>query len=345
MQPRLRSATLSGYPELARAVGLDPDALAAAVGLSTADLDGSDRWMPAASVSRLLELSARQSGVEDFGLRLAGFRSLGTLGPLSAVLRDEPDLRSALGLLIHYVRGYNEALHLQLSQDGAQVTTSAWLEFGEPAPTAQGTDLVMATILSIVRSLVGDAWAPRAVWFTHPAPEDPEPYRRLFRTSVRFGADLNCLAFQVHDLDLPVTTSDASIRPYTQALLHSLASSGATTTTALVAEELERLLPLGNASAEQVSRRLGLPPRQVQRALAQEGETFSSVVHEVRAALAERYLSTEGTSLTEISQRLGFAAPSAFSRWFRQQFGRSPSEWRSTATDGLPAVPSPHTKP
>ncbi|MFD0531731.1 helix-turn-helix domain-containing protein [Kitasatospora arboriphila] len=33
-------------------------------------------------------------------------------------------------------------------------------------------------------------------------------------------------------------------------------------------------------------------------------------------------------SLTEIADLLGFSAPSAFSRWFREQFGCTAREWR-----------------
>ena len=49
------------------------------------------------------------------------------------------------------------------------------------------------------------------------------------------------------------------------------------------------------------------------------------------AALAERHLANDRNSLTEVSELLGFTAPSAFSRWFRQRFGVSPNEWRSVA--------------
>jgi len=35
--------------------------------------------------------------------------------------------------------------------------------------------------------------------------------------------------------------------------------------------------------------------------------------------------------MTDIGELLGFTAPSAFSRWFHQQFGMSPSEWRATS--------------
>jgi hypothetical protein len=39
-------------------------------------------------------------------------RRLVSLGPISVVLRDQPDLGSAPDLLIRYERAYNEALHL-----------------------------------------------------------------------------------------------------------------------------------------------------------------------------------------------------------------------------------------
>jgi AraC-like DNA-binding protein len=59
--------------------------------------------------------------------------------------------------------------------------------------------------------------------------------------------------------------------------------------------------------------------------LAAERQSSSSIVHTTREALAERYLSTERYSLTDVSELLGFTAPSAFSRWFRQRFGVSPT--------------------
>ena len=84
MRPRVRTNSLTGYAELARSAGLDPAAMMAAVGLDIADLDVPDRWIPGAPVARLLELSAEQADCPDFGLRMADFRHLGTLGPTQA---------------------------------------------------------------------------------------------------------------------------------------------------------------------------------------------------------------------------------------------------------------------
>ena len=69
-------------------------------------------------------------------------------------------------------------------------------------------------------------------------------------------------------------------------------------------------------------------PGPLRRRLDEEGETFSAIVDDTRTALAERYLADGRLSLTDVAYQLGFAAPSAFSRWFRQQFDTSPTEWR-----------------
>src|SRR3954452_6856560 len=158
MQPRIRTNTLTGYAGLARSLGLDPAALMADVHLELADLDVPGRWIPAGPAARLPELSAAQAGCPDFGLRMAALRRLGTLGPLSVVLRDEPDLRSAVDLLIRYERAYNEALHLRLHQADGQATLEVWLELGEPARFEPALDLVMAALLGIIRALGRRDW-------------------------------------------------------------------------------------------------------------------------------------------------------------------------------------------
>lgn len=339
MRPRVRTNALTGYAELARSTGLDPAALMAEVGLDVADLDVLDRWIPAAPVARLLELSAERSNCPDFGLRLATFRRLGTLGPISVVLRNEPDLRTALDLLIRYERAYNEALHLRLRMVDEQATVEVWLEFGEPAPRGQALDLVMGALLGIIRTLVRRDWEPLSASFARPAPPDARSWRRHFGPGVVFDRAFTGLVFAARDLEAPIVTSDASLRPYTQEFLHTVVVAGAPaapTGLADVVETVESLLPLGRHSMAQVSRHLGLRPRGLQRYLADHGETFSSVVHLTRARLAERYLPNERYSLTDVSQLLGFGAPSAFSRWFRQQFGTSATEWRRTAHAGPP---------
>ncbi|WP_051684084.1 AraC family transcriptional regulator [Blastococcus sp. URHD0036] len=336
MRPRIRATALTGYPQLSASVGLDPDRLAAEAGLDPADVGAPGRWIPAAAAARLLELSAQRSGCAEFGLRLGAVRQLGMLGPLSVVLRDEPTLGAALRLLIRYAPSYDESVHMRLAVRRDLTRLDLWLDLGEPAPTTQLTDLVLGSVLAHVRALVGARWLPGSVSFTHGPPGDPGPYRLLCGPRVRFAAESTALAFPTPQLESPVITSDPSLRPYTRMFLREIASSGAGTAAARTTEAVELLLPLGRCSVQEVARQLGLPPRELQRRLAEEDCSYSAVVDSVRAHTAVRHLENGRRSLTEISQLLGFEAPSAFSRWFAQHFGSSPSAWRSTAR-GTPA--------
>jgi AraC-like DNA-binding protein len=272
-----------------------------------------------------------ESGLEDFGLRLAALRRLATLGPLSVVLRQEPDLRSALGLLTRYEHSYNEALRLRLEEAGDLATLRLWFEFGEPAPTRQALDLALAALLAIVRELLGRQWEPLSVCFSSAAPAFPATHREVFGPRLRFGHPFTGLVFHTAELDAPNAAADPLLRPYTEQFRQALGSPRGATVTDRVTHLVEMLLPLGRCSTLQVARSLGVTQRTLHRRLAAEGTSFSAIVHGAREALAERYLAAERYSLTEVSELLGFTAPSAFSRWFRGRFGRSPTQWRDAA--------------
>ncbi len=331
MRPGVRTATLDGYLGLARSVGLDPARILTDAGIAVADLAVPDKWVPAAAVARVLERSATEAGLEDFGLRLAGLRRLATLGPLSVVLSQEPDLRSALRLLVRYEHSYNEALRMRLDEDGDLATMRLWFEFGEPAPARQATELATAALLGIVRELLGRQWEPLSICFTHRAPPSLDAHRAAFGPRLQFGHEFSGLVFYAAELDAANTVSDPLLRPYAEQLRQALGAPPATTVTGQVTQLVEMLLPLGRCSTSQVARSLGVTQRTLHRQLAAEGESFSAIVHRIREALAERYLSADRYSQTDVSEMLGFTAPSAFSRWFRQRFGVSPTEWRATS--------------
>ena len=328
MHTLVRAATLNGYLDLARDLDLDPASQMRRVGLDPADLAVPERWVSAPAVARLLAASAAASARPDFGILLAERRRLTALGPLSVVLREEPDLREVLNLLIRYEHSYNEALHLELSEHDALVTIRMTYEFGEPAPAEQALALGLGALHGIVSACVGSKWRPVAVCFTSKAPDSRETFHRLFGPALRFDHEFTGLILYASDLASPNVLADPLMRPYAQRILDSVVSARATSSAGRVQELVEMLLPLGRCSVDQVAKALGMDRRTLQRHLASEGRSFSGLVHDVRAGLAERHLSNRRYTLTEISDVLGFTAPSAFSRWFRQQFGMSPSQWR-----------------
>ncbi|MFW3172881.1 AraC family transcriptional regulator [Geodermatophilus sp. CPCC 206100] len=341
MRPSARCAALHGYVGLAESVGLDAGRMLARVGLEAADLADPDRWVPAVAVARLLEWSAAESGREDFGPQLAQLRRLSTVGALSVVLREEPDLRSVLQLLIRYEHSYNEAIQVTLTEADGLATMAGWLQLGEPAPTRQLQELAVAALIGLVRRFREPQWQPRMVCFTHPPPRDPTPYRLLLGPALRFGHEFTGVVFSARDLDSANALADADdpmILTYTRQFLRLLPPPHTRDVVDRVRELVQALLPLRRCTMPQVARALGVTTRTLHRLLAARQESFAAIVGDARAGLAERYLASDRYTISDVSDRLGFAASSAFSRWFRRRFGVSPTAWRE-ATVG-PAVPT-----
>jgi AraC-like DNA-binding protein len=167
--------------------------------------------------------------------------------------------------------------------------------------------------------------------FTHRPPASLAAHLAVFGPRLQFGHEFTGLVFFAAELDAANTVSDPLLRPYAKQLLQALGAPPAATVTGQVTQLVEMLLPLGRCSTQQVARSLGVTQRTLRRRLDAEGQSFSSIVHGTREALAERHLAAERHSLTDVSELLGFTAPSAFSRWFRQRFGVSPTEWRATS--------------
>jgi AraC-like DNA-binding protein len=71
--------------------------------------------------------------------------------------------------------------------------------------------------------------------------------------------------------------------------------------------------------------------RTLQRRLAETGTSLNDLRDEVRRSLADKLLSETGMSAAEIALRLGYSAPSAFTRSTVRWFGKTPSAFRKAA--------------
>lgn len=332
MKPLARYAALNDYVDLGRSLGLDPARLLREAGLDPAGLSLQDRWVPAAAVTELLERSAAESGRQDFGLLLAERRRLSNLGPLSLVIREEPDVRSALELMVRHQHTYNESLHICLTERNGIAHVRLSLDIGEHRSTRQATELAMGALQGILRAFLGAGWQPAETTFTHSAPRDRTTHLRLFGPQLTFDHEFTGITLYTSDLDTPNPMSDPLLRPYTQQLLGAVDSGHATAMRDRVQELVEMLLPTGRCSADQVARSLGVDRRTVHRRLADEGCTYSEIVNTTRLDLARRVVGNQGRSLTEIADMLGFSSPASFTRWFRSHHGHSPSQWRRAAS-------------
>jgi hypothetical protein len=97
------------FAEVARSVGLDPPAIRKAKLPLTAIERPDLRRRP--SVRWMLEISAAESGVESFGLRMAGRGGLADPGPVALVVHKALENTLALPLVHHDGMGLKSERH------------------------------------------------------------------------------------------------------------------------------------------------------------------------------------------------------------------------------------------
>jgi AraC-like DNA-binding protein len=85
---------------------------------------------------------------------------------------------------------------------------------------------------------------------------------------------------------------------------------------------------MGGTPLDQLCERLLISRSAIHRRLQKEGANFQSVLSRVRMHEARRLLRQSGMQIADISDLLGFSSPGAFSRFFSDQLGTSPSRYR-----------------
>ena len=316
----IRSASLTHFTDIAQQCGLDPLALVREVGLPVKCLSDPDLKVDALKVGHLLEVAAQKASEPAFGLRMGESRQLSNLGPLGLLLRDEPTLRHALDAIVRYIRVHNEALVIRVEEVDQLVLIREEFVSDALGSRRQAVELALAVTYRVLSRFMGLTWRPRLVCFSHSAPADRSAHHRVFGDHVAFGHEFNGMLCTQSDLQQPNPSADPVMARYAQELVEAQAVS-MPTFTHQVLQLILYLLPLGQCKAEVVARHLGCDRRTITRRLAAEGTGFHALVNEHRCRMVDQYLQDKSRPLAQVSGLLGFSAPSAFSRWYRAQFG------------------------
>jgi AraC-like DNA-binding protein len=330
MSSLVRAACLTNFSEVARASALDPVRMLLDAGLNPAVLRNPDLMIPVERVGQLLQACAAFSGNESFGLCMAESRLLSNLGAVGLLIRDQATLRDSLGMLMRYQPLLNDALSLTIEEcEGLVIIREAVRAGNAQQSTRQRIELALGVMVRLIRQLVHPDWRPRRVCFEHAAPRELSTHLRFFGPCVEFDQDFNAIVCAKVDIDARNPSADIAMARYAQQLLDASTVAQQASTLEAVQRMILLLLPGGRCSIEQVAEHMGMVCRTVQRRLAEQGHSFSSLLNDVRMELATRHVIEGDRPLIEVAALLGFASPSAFSRWHHAQFGCSAKESRA----------------
>lgn len=315
--PMARSAVLDGFERTAQACGLDPHALLRKARIPLASLRDTELSVPTASIVSLLEDASQAAGNPSFGLLMAQARGFSVLGPVALIMREQPDLRSALFSLTRLGWAQAEALESELEDDGETAVLTLTLSPHMPRPATQSIELAVAAIVRMLRHFLGAHWSPQMLTFSHRRPVETSNYGRFLGVTPVFRMERNSIVLLTEDLNRPIADADPAFGRQLERLMDSTSRERGTARSKQVADAIRRLLPTGDCSAPVVAELFGVERRTLHRWLAVEGVSFSQLLDQSRTVLCVQYRQEGSHSLTEIAGLLGFSSLSAYSRWRR----------------------------
>jgi len=323
-----RSASLTNYEQVSRSVGLDPFRMLRLARLPASVLDDPNIMISTDSVGWLLEESARLSGQEAFGLLLAQTRQLSNFGMLALLIREEPTLRAALQSCARYMRLHNAGVELRLEDMGDLVLLHVGVKMqGHHGVWRQAIEQSTGIGLRTLSVLTRNTFRPVRVSFTHERPASLDVHHRVLGTAIEFSQEFNAIVCRARDLDMPIPAADPALHREVKRSLDLQLANQRDEPSQRVRQIVKMLLPSGLCSVDGVAQHLGMHRRTLNRHLATEGQSVTTIINAVRAELAEEYLANSKRRLYEVAELLGFSSAGDFSRWFRSQFGKPPSDW------------------
>ncbi|MEQ9317323.1 MAG: AraC family transcriptional regulator ligand-binding domain-containing protein [Henriciella sp.] len=194
-------------------------------------------------------------------------------------------------------------------------------------------EATIASVAAISQEVSEGRFVPLGVYFKHEAPGPVEAHEAHFGCLVHFGADRDAILVSAEQLAAKNRLSDKGLSAYFDRQLAEEIASKAREEglDQQVRQVLSQQLSDGVPTLSGVAGALGMGARTLQRRLAEEGQSFQSVVDAARRELSHQLLRETDYSLAEIAFLTGFAEQSGFTRAFKRWSGQTPRSYRLAA--------------
>src|SRR5262245_1047011 len=323
------ASSLRMFADALRELGKDWQAILCECAIDPASLLDPEARIPQPSFDQVWAIVAPRTGDPCIGLHAGEKvhpRAVNVFGYLAL---SSGTLGEGLTRVARYQRLVSGRSFLEVHQDDA--VTRVELAPEEPNAEARAVrgEYTAMLIAAFIGWVADQPVVPLEVDVAHAPRCSVDDYARALRCPVKFGAPRSELVFAKSSLDLPSVHANPSIAALTDAFAARLTAEVSTGgTVAHTRRALAALLDAGGGDVRRVSRRLGMSSRTLQRRLAEEGESFRSVLDRLRRELAQEHLRERRASIAETAHITGFSEVSAFARAVRRWFGCTPRELR-----------------
>jgi AraC-like DNA-binding protein len=318
--------TIASAPRLLAEAGADADETARAAGIEPGIFADPTTPISFGQMGRYLAACVWAAKDDRFPLRVGLAEGPSALDAIGYLALHSPDVRTSLLTLRAYV--HHVAGALSVTREGGLAAVD--YTFLHPRIEGAGliTEAAMGLLLAVTRQLCGPAWSPVEMRLSRPLPPRPAAWRRSVRAPVVFGTGGNRIVFPARWLDHPVEHADKELRRILHERVAELEARRSADLSTRVGSAIRGCLLSGKVTPAQVAVRLGTSTRTLSRRLGARGTSFEAVLDQTRFDLACHLLADSTASMMKITELLGFAHSSAFTRAFRRWSGTSPRAWR-----------------
>lgn len=278
-------------------------------------------------IVKLYQIAAVETGDEMMGLWSRPVRPR-ALQHLITTMREARSLPSALYRFMTFWNLILDDYHLEIERDDT-IVRLALKQNGDPIIQRFGHMLLLKLCHGILSWRFGFELPVHAIDFAFERPDFEADYTVVFPARAVFGAEYSSISFQYASLPSPIARSNTALMDFlnnaprdwifTHYREHALS---------LQIRDFLYRSTWADCQLDKAAKALNLTPRTLIRRLEKEAISFQQIKDALRRDIAIRDLRAGEKSIEEISQDVGFNAPSNFHRAFKQWTGALPSAYR-----------------
>lgn len=325
----LRKMALAGYTEIALELGANPTQILNNHGLPAdyfKDIKVDD-LMTMREAEKLLKTLADKTRAHHCGALMGIRQDISLLGIIGYIMQQSNTVSLALDALHE---------HLNLHAENAQAGVTSYgdvsgLYWNNPLPFEEqhySNEVAMAQAVVVLKALIGNQFKTKTVHFTHQAPNDIAPYRKIFKAPVYFNQAKNEVIFDSIFLKKKIMEADPLLK---EILINKIEQQYPQPEVDLLTEVeilIRQSLQSQQYQIDIIAKHLSLHPRTLQRKLQDLGISYSGLLEKIRRSIVQERLANANISITQLSDYLGYADNTALTRAFKRWFGITPTEWK-----------------
>ncbi|MEY2632866.1 MAG: hypothetical protein RIR00_1520 [Pseudomonadota bacterium] len=301
----------------------------AQAGIPVELLEASQARVSSRQYGQLWHLIARTLDDEFFGMDRHRMK-VGSFTLLCHAVIHADTLERALRRALRFLRVVLDDLSGELVREG----DTARILLREPAGAAPRRAFAYGTFLLILHGLacwlIGRRIPLIRADFRCPEPDYSSEWQVLFSRDLRFDQEETAISFAAEFLEMANIQNERTMKLFLRSAPANFLVKyrNSDSLTARIRRRLREIPPAAWPDFPSLASQFHASESTLRRRLEEEGQSYRSIMDDLRRDLAIALLSDSELGIHDIAAALGFAETSAFHRAFKKWTGTRPGEYR-----------------